>query len=77
MNYRIDGNGKTLVFIHGLSDNLLYWEFLANNLQHDHQILRVDLRGHGDSELYDSHLAAEQKGCNRRRIRKLLPGKVL
>lgn len=51
MNYRIDGNGKPLVFIHGLSDNLLYWEFLANNLQHDHQILRVDLRGHGESEL--------------------------
>lgn len=51
MNYKLDGNGKTLVFIHGLSDNLLYWEFLANNLKHDYQILRVDLRGHGESEL--------------------------
>lgn len=47
----LDGNGKTLVFIHGLSDNLLYWEFLANTLKHDYQILRVDLRGHGESEL--------------------------
>lgn len=51
MNYVLDGNGKTLVFIHGLSDNLLYWEFLANNLKHSHQVLRIDLRGHGKSEL--------------------------
>jgi len=51
MNYSLEGNGKTLVFIHGLSDNLLYWEFLASNLKQDYQILRVDLRGHGESEL--------------------------
>ena len=50
MNYKIEGNGETLVFIHGLSDNLLYWEYLASNLKHEYQILRVDLRGHGESE---------------------------
>ena len=50
MNYKIEGNGETLVFIHGLSDNLLYWEYLASNLKYDYQILRVDLRGHGRSE---------------------------
>lgn len=51
MNYKLEGNGKPLVFIHGLSDNLLYWEFLSSNLMHDYQVLRVDLRGHGESEL--------------------------
>lgn len=51
MNYKIEGSGETLVFIHGLSDNLLYWELLANNLKQNHQVLRVDLRGHGESEL--------------------------
>ena len=51
MNYKLEGSGKTLVFIHGLSDNLLYWEFLSSNLIHDYQVLRVDLRGHGESEL--------------------------
>lgn len=51
MNYRLEGSGETLVFIHGLSDSLLYWEFLATHLKEDYQILRVDLRGHGDSEL--------------------------
>ncbi|MBE6499563.1 MAG: alpha/beta hydrolase [Methanobrevibacter thaueri] len=51
MNYKIEGKGKLLVFIHGLSDNLLYWETLTNNLKKDYKILRIDLRGHGESEL--------------------------
>ena len=51
MNYKLEGNGKTLVFIHGLSDNLFYWEVLATHLKKYYQVLRIDLRGHGESEL--------------------------
>lgn len=51
MNYKLEGSGKTLVFIHGLSDNLLYWEFLTNELKKEYQVLRVELRGHGETEL--------------------------
>ena len=51
MNYKLEGSGETLVFIHGLSDNLLYWELLASDLKKSYQILRIDLRGHGGSEL--------------------------
>ena len=51
LNYVVEGSGETLVFIHGLSDSLLYWEFLATNLKKDFQVLRMDLRGHGQSEL--------------------------
>lgn len=51
LNYRLEGSGETMVFIHGLSDSLLYWEFLASNLRQDRQILRIDLRGHGQTEL--------------------------
>lgn len=51
MNYKIEGSGETLVFIHGLSDNLMYWEYLASNLKDEYQVLRVELRGHGESEL--------------------------
>lgn len=57
MNYKIEGSGETLVFVHGLSDNLLYWEFLASNLKHDYQVLRVDLRGHGQTELGDDEIS--------------------
>jgi pimeloyl-ACP methyl ester carboxylesterase len=51
MNYKFEGNGEILVFIHGLSDNLLYWEYLADNLKKDYRVLRFDLRGHGNSDL--------------------------
>jgi pimeloyl-ACP methyl ester carboxylesterase len=59
MNFKIEGNGETVVFIHGLSDNLHYWEFLAENLKVDYQILRVDLRGHGESELGDDEITID------------------
>lgn len=57
LHYEIEGSGKTLAFIHGLSDNLLYWEFLATNLKDDYRVLRFDLRGHGESELGDEEIA--------------------
>ena len=59
MNYKLEGSGETIVFIHGLSDNLLYWEFLASNLKNDYQVLRIDLRGHGGSELGNDEISIE------------------
>ena len=59
MDYKLEGIGKTIVFIHGLSDSLLYWEFLASNLKHDYQVLRVDLQGHGESELENEEITIE------------------
>lgn len=59
MNYITDGNGEALVFIHGLSDSLLYWEFLATNLKNDYQTIRFDLRGHGNSELGNDEITME------------------
>ena len=51
LNYKVEGNGRPLVFIHGLSDNLLYWEVLTTDLKNDYEVIRFDLRGHGESEL--------------------------
>ena len=59
MNYKLEGNGETIVFIHGLSDNLLYWEFLASNLKNDYQVLRIDLRGHGESDLGNDEISID------------------
>lgn len=55
----VEGKGKPLVFIHGLSDNLLYWEFLATSLKNDFQIIRFDLRGHGGSELGNEEITID------------------
>jgi len=51
LNYVDEGNGETLVLIHGLSDNLLYWEVLASALKKNFRVIRFDLRGHGQSSL--------------------------
>lgn len=59
MNYKIDGQGETLVFIHGLSDSLLYWEFLASNLKDNYRVLRFDLEGHGESELRNDEITID------------------
>lgn len=49
INYELEGEGKTIVFVHGLSDNLNYWRPLSENLKNDYQVLIFDLRGHGES----------------------------
>ena len=49
INYELEGNGKTIVFIHGLSDSLNYWSPLQSNLKEDYQTLSFDLRAHGNS----------------------------
>lgn len=59
MNFNIEGNGETVVFIHGLSDNLLYWEPLVAGLKNDYNIIRYDLRGHGKSELGDDDISID------------------
>lgn len=59
LNYVVEGSGKPLVFIHGLSDNLMYWDFLANYLKDDFQVIRFDLRGHGDSQLGDEEITID------------------
>lgn len=49
INYELEGEGKTIVFVHGLSDSLAYWKVLSENLKNDYQTLIFDLRGHGES----------------------------
>ena len=49
INYELEGEGKTIVFVHGLSDSLTYWKVLSENLKNDYQTLIYDLRGHGES----------------------------
>ena len=51
LNYVVEGDGEPLLFIHGLSDNMIYWVALAAGLKRNYQIIRVDLRGHGGAAL--------------------------
>ena len=43
VNYVFEGNGdKTIVFIHGLSDDLEYWRKLSSRLNVEYKILLYD-----------------------------------
>jgi N-formylmaleamate deformylase len=48
--YRTGGNKPSLVFVHGFTDNGLYWTRTVQALQADYDIVMVDARGHGQSD---------------------------
>ena len=55
LNYKLEGEGHTIVLIHGLFGNLDNLGLLARDLVKDHQVLSVDLRNHGLSFHSDDH----------------------
>ncbi len=48
LNYRIVGNGYSVLFLHGFLEDRSMWSFLTNKLPH-HQLILIDLPGHGGS----------------------------
>ena len=55
LNYKIEGEGHTIVLIHGLFGNLDNLGLLARDLRNDHQVLSIDLRNHGQSFHSEQH----------------------
>ena len=55
LNYKLEGEGHTVVLIHGLFGNLDNLGLLARDLKTDHQVLSIDLRNHGQSFHSDEH----------------------
>ncbi len=52
IHYTSHGNGKpALVFVHGWSCDLGYWDSQVAAFADDHRVVRIDLGGHGDSGL--------------------------
>ncbi|CAH0539113.1 alpha/beta fold hydrolase [Vibrio marisflavi] len=49
LNYKLEGEGHTIVLIHGLFGNLDNLGVLARELKKEYQVLSVDLRNHGRS----------------------------
>lgn len=53
LNYEITGNGpENLILLHGFMENLLIWEDLEPHLSKKFRLIKVDLPGHGRSEIY-------------------------
>ena len=53
INYTLTGQGPCLVLIHGFTDNLTMWYNQIPAFSKSHQVLAVDVRGHGETEVTD------------------------
>lgn len=51
----VQGSGPLLVLVHGITENRHSWDPLLDQLAATHRVLRVDLRGHGESPAGDSY----------------------
>lgn len=52
ISYEVHGSGEpTLVFVHGWSCDLRYWRTQVPHFSRNHQVVTVDLAGHGQSGL--------------------------
>lgn len=52
IHYSDSGSGKVIVLIHGYLESMEVWENLTGRLSQKFRILRIDLPGHGRSDLY-------------------------
>ena len=50
LHHEIKGKGKTVVFIHGFMENLKIWTPFSDLFSATHQVLTIDLAGHGKSK---------------------------
>jgi len=53
IHYKIIGNGRPLLLIHGWAMNAEVWSNLSDNLESNYQVISIDLRGHGKSKQLD------------------------
>lgn len=49
-NVLVEGDGPTVVLIHGFGAALDWWDEIASPLAEDHRLIRLDLIGHGGTE---------------------------
>ena len=55
LHYEISGNGKKiLVLLHGFMENNTIWSDMENHFSKDFTLVKIDLPGHGKSEIYHS-----------------------
>jgi pimeloyl-ACP methyl ester carboxylesterase len=60
LHYRIAGDGPTLLFHPGFSNNLDLWNWLVRELAPTHRCVTFDPRGHGTSDTPDSEYTLDE-----------------
>ncbi len=60
MNYKIYGDGKPVLFIHGLGTDSGIWEYQIEKLKNNYKVITVDLYGHGLSKKIPEEIGIKQ-----------------
>lgn len=60
LHYRISGEGRVVVLIHGLTASSLHFQKQIPVLASHFRIIAPDLRGHGQSETLNDHLTLQR-----------------
>lgn len=50
INYSVEGEGEAVVLLHGFLENINMWDDLIPELSKNHQVICIDLLGHGKTE---------------------------
>lgn len=50
VNYSVEGKGEAVVLLHGFLEDLTMWHTFIPELSKSHQIISIDLLGHGKTE---------------------------
>ena len=51
--YRVDGEGETLILLHGFMEDISMWDAFVKPISQNYQVITIDLPGHGKSENVD------------------------
>lgn len=54
VQYKVDGQGPVIVFIHGFMENARIWRPFLQRLSTRFRVLRINLPGHGKSSILDT-----------------------
>ena len=49
------GSGSPMLLVHGITDNRRSWDLMVDDLAADHDVITMDLRGHGESAKADDY----------------------
>jgi len=52
VNFRCEGEGETLVFLHGFTESLEMWNKFSQDLSGNFKVISIDLPGHGSTEVF-------------------------
>ena len=55
LGHSLSGEGPSVVLIHGITEDRRTWDPVIDDLAGTHQVLAVDLRGHGASPMADAY----------------------